>query len=169
MGQQRQGSVGGRSQDHDFLSLGIGGVSHPQQHSSRRCTKLEPETNIKTYFDMKVGVSVWQLPLPDQDIKLMIKSNDAIMACSGSSHKIAKPISNHNINIRVLVFIQSLYKEANSSSKMKITSAACMFLFLRNSAGANIRGSRVLIHEKKQEEPVGIIDVSRNHWSIDLI
>ena len=90
-------TIGGRSQDHDFLSLGIGGVSHPQQHPSRRCTKLEPETNIKTYFDMKVGVSVWQLPLPDQDIKLMIKSNDAIMACSGSSHKIAKPISNHNI------------------------------------------------------------------------
>jgi hypothetical protein len=69
-----------------------------------------PEINIKTYFDMKVRASVWRLPLPDQDTKCMIKSDDGIMACSGSSHKIAKPISNHNI--RVLVFIQSLTKEA---------------------------------------------------------
>ena len=92
-----------------------------------------------------------------------------------SWHALGAPIKLQNrsqtiiYNIKVLVSIQSLYKEANSSSKMKFTSAACMFLFLRNSAGANIRGSRVLIHEKKQEEPVGIIDVSRNHWSIDLI
>ena len=126
-----------------------------------------PETNIKTYFDMKVRVVVWRLPLPDQDIKCMIKSDDGIMACSGSSHKIAKPISNHNI--RVLVFIQSLTKEANLSSKMKITSAACLFLFLRNSTGANIRGSRVLIHENKQGESASIIGVSRNYWLIDLI
>ena len=33
-----------------------------------------------------------------------------------------------------------------------------MFLFLRNSAGANIRGSRVLIHEKKQEESASTVD-----------
>jgi hypothetical protein len=52
---------------------------------------------------------------------------------------------------------------------MKITSAACLFLFLRNLAGANIQGSQVLIHEKKQEEPVSIIDVSQTYWSIDLI
>ena len=109
-----------------------------------------------------------ETPTPDQDIKFMIKSNDGILlACSRCSHKIAKLISNHNI--RVLVFIQSLNKEANSSSRMKITSAACMFLFLGNSAGANIRGLRVLIHDKKQEVSASMIDVSRNYWLIDLI
>jgi len=84
----------------------------------------------------------------------------------GSYHKITKPISTHNIG--VLVFIVSLNKEANPSSKMKITSAACLFLFFRNLAGPNIRGSRVLIHEKKQQEAASIIDVSWNYWLIDL-
>ena len=66
----RSNMVGGSSQDHDFLSLGLGRSLSP--------AALVPEINIKTYFDMKVRVSVWRLPPPDQDIKCMINSDDGI-------------------------------------------------------------------------------------------
>jgi hypothetical protein len=45
---------------------------------------------------------------------------------------------------------------------MKIISAACLLLFLRNSAGSNIRRSLVLEQEQKHEESASILDVSLN-------
>jgi hypothetical protein len=49
--------VGGISQDHDFLSLELG-LSLSSATAPILPVYLVPKTNIKTFFDMKVGVDI---------------------------------------------------------------------------------------------------------------
>ena len=45
---------------------------------------------------------------------------------------------------------------------MKVSSAACLLLLLRNAGGTNIRGSSVLKELNEQDESASIIEVSWN-------
>ena len=49
---------------------------------------------------------------------------------------------------------------------MKISSAACLLLLLRNAGGSNIRGSSVLKEVKEQNGSASIVEVSWNIGSI---
>jgi hypothetical protein len=74
-----------------------------------------------------------------------------------SSHKTKKLIIKHK-SLR----LHSIPTRSYLSSKMKISSAACLLLLLRNAGGSNIRGSSVLKELKEQDESASIIEVSWN-------
>jgi hypothetical protein len=78
-----------------------------------------------------------------------------------SSHKKTNNYNSKADNTNKSLCLDSIPLRSYSSSKMKISSAACLLLLLRNAAGSNLRGSRALRELKEQEESVNLFEVSR--------